>query len=115
VRRKEKDELDMNPYAILGTGIGTTEAASLCARLTAWHDQMVAHERRLRAGRTSDVCDEDCPHVEARALWAEALAIFGPRAGELAFLRSRGTSAAGRPARSPIDRSDPSRAAAAEV
>ena len=36
-------------------------------------------------------CDEDCPHVEARTLWAEALATFGKRANDLAFLRSRAT------------------------
>ena len=79
----------MNPYAILGSGVGTEEAASLCARLNAWHDAMVAHERRLRANRTGHACDEDCPHVEARTLWAEALATFGKRANDLAFLRSR--------------------------
>ena len=83
----------MNPYAILGSGVGTEEAASLCARLNAWHDAMVAHERRLRAGRTAHGCDEDCPHVEARTLWAEALATFGPRADELTFLRSRAIGA----------------------
>ena len=79
----------MNPYAILGSGVGTGEATSLCARLNAWHDAMVAHERRLRAGGKGHACDEDCPHVEARTLWAEALATFGDRANDLAFLRSR--------------------------
>jgi hypothetical protein len=79
----------MSPYASLGSSDGTAEAASLSVRLTAWHDAMVAHERRLRSGRTIDACDEGCPHVEARALWTEALATLGPRAGELTFLRSR--------------------------
>jgi hypothetical protein len=79
----------MNPYAILGSGVGTAEAASLRARLSAWHDAMVAHERHLRTGRAGDRCDEECPHVEARTLWAEALATFGTSANELAFLRSR--------------------------
>lgn len=83
----------MNPYVMLGAGIGTSEAASLSARLGAWHDAMVAHERRLRTGRTADTCDEECPHVEARMLWAEALATFGARAGELTFLRSRAIDA----------------------
>jgi hypothetical protein len=87
----------MNPYAILGSGVGTEEAASLCVRLNAWHDAMVAHERRLRAGRTSHSCDEDCPHVEARTLWAEALATFGKRANDLAFLRSRAMAASESP------------------
>ena len=84
----------MNPYAIVSSGIGTAEAASLRARLMAWHDTMVAHERRLRAGLTTDACDDECPHVEARTLWAEALATLGPRASELTFLRSRALGAA---------------------
>ena len=83
----------MNPYVMLGSGRGTSEAASLSARLAAWHDAMVAHERRLRTGRTADTCDDECPHVEARTLWAEALATFGTRASELTFLRSRALGA----------------------
>jgi hypothetical protein len=83
----------MNPYAMLGSGTGTSGAASLSARLAAWHDAMVAHERRLRAGRTADACDDECPHVEARTLWAEALATLGTRASELTFLRARATGA----------------------
>jgi len=79
----------MSPYAFLGSSVGTAEAASLCVRLTAWHDAMVAHERRLRTSRVTDACDDECPHVEARALWTEALATFGSRASELTFLRSR--------------------------
>jgi len=85
----------MNPYAMLASGSGDSTSPALAARLAAWHDAMVAHERRLRAGRTGDVCDEECPHVEARTLWAEALAAFGERAHELSFLRSRGTILAG--------------------
>jgi hypothetical protein len=79
----------MNLYTILSSGFGTNEATDLGMRLSAWHDAMVAHERRLRAGATNDVCDDECPHADARALWAEALATFGPRAQDLAFLRSR--------------------------
>jgi hypothetical protein len=82
----------MNPYSAIGSRLGTAEAESLSQRLTAWHDAMVAHERRLRAGRTDDGCDEDCGHSDARALWAEALTTFGDRAYELSFLRSRATS-----------------------
>jgi hypothetical protein len=80
----------MNPYTMLSSGLDTHEAAVLSARLSAWHDAMVAHERRLRVGATTDACDDECPHAEARVLWAEALAVFGARAHELAFLRSRG-------------------------
>jgi hypothetical protein len=79
----------MNPYGIVSTGNGTPDTASLRARLMAWHDAMVAHERRLRSGHSADVCDDECPHVEARTLWAEAVATLGPRANELTFLRSR--------------------------
>ena len=79
----------MNPYTILSSGLGTHQDTALGARLAAWHDAMVAHERRLRAGATSDACDDDCPHAEARELWSEAVATFGARAQELTFLRSR--------------------------
>jgi hypothetical protein len=58
-------------------------------RLAAWHDAMVAHDRKIGAGRAEEVCDEECPYAEARRLWAEALEVFGDRAQELTFLRSR--------------------------
>ena len=79
----------MNPYSLVGSGNGTQEAAALSARLTTWHDAMVAHERSIRAG-SEESCDEECPHADARTLWAEALDVFGNRAQELTFLRSRG-------------------------
>jgi hypothetical protein len=84
----------MNPYLMLGSGFGTHEAASLSARLSSWHDAMVAHERRLRTGSSNDVCNDECPHAEARTLWSEALATFGSRARELTFLRSRAKESA---------------------
>lgn len=80
----------MNPYAVIGSGTGTAEAVSLGIRLSTWHDAMVAHERRLRSTPSKDACHDECPHAEARALWAEAVETFGPLAYELAFLRSRG-------------------------
>ena len=83
----------MNPYTVLSSGLGTNEAAALGERLSSWHDAMVAHERQLRAGTTSDACDEECPHGEARGLWSEAVAAFGPRADDLIFLRSRAEDA----------------------
>ena len=86
--------VEMNPYAMLAAGSGASTSSELAARLAAWHDAMVGHERRLRTGRTGDVCDDECPHVEARTLWAEALAAFGERAHELSFLRSRATDSA---------------------
>jgi hypothetical protein len=79
----------MNPYVRAGSGIGTNQAASLTARLSAWHDAAVTHERRLRIGHPGEGCDDECPHAEAGALWSEAIATFGPRAAELTFLRSR--------------------------
>ena len=79
----------MNQYTILSSPMSTHEAALLSARLSAWHDAMVMHERRLRSGAAGAVCHEECPHAEARTLWAEALVTFGRRAHELTFLRSR--------------------------
>lgn len=61
----------------------------LSVRLSAWHDAMVMHERRLRLGSAGATCHDECPHAEARSLWAEALVTFGERAQELTFLRSR--------------------------
>ena len=101
----------MNPYAMLASGRGESTSSALAARLAAWHDAMVAHERRLRGGRTGDVCDDECPHVEARALWVEAVAAFGERAHELSFLRSRGAILA-RPTHDPVA---PPRAGAARA
>jgi hypothetical protein len=83
----------MTPYTMLSSGLGSHEATALSARLSAWHDAMVAHERRLRTGMSSDTCDEECPHAEASALWAEAVVTFGARARELTFLRSRAQEA----------------------
>jgi len=86
----------MSPYTIVSSGLGSHAATDLGVRLSAWHDAMVAHERRLRSGGTSDACDDDCPHAEARALWPEVLAALGTRAHELAFLRSHGAEAPAR-------------------
>ncbi len=79
----------MNPYAIASLGTDTAEAASLRARLVAWHDAMVTHERHLRSAPEADLCGDECPHVEASGLWTEASAMLGTRASELTFLRSR--------------------------
>ena len=87
---RERVGVEMNPYTILSSGLDTREAAALSARLSAWHDAMVANERRLRAGSPGEACDEECPLAEARALWPEAAVTFGARARELTFLRSRG-------------------------
>jgi hypothetical protein len=78
----------MNLYSMVGSGNGTPEASALSARLATWHDAMVAHERKIRAGR-EEACDEECPHAEARTLWVEAREVFGDRAQQLTFLRSR--------------------------
>ena len=82
----------MNLYTMVGSGVGSLEATALGKRLAAWHDAMVAHERKIRAGRTEEVCDEECPHAAAQPLWVEAMEIFGDRAQELRFLRSRATA-----------------------
>jgi hypothetical protein len=79
----------MNPYVRAGLAVGTNEAASLTARLSAWHDAAVTHERRLRIGHAGEGCDDECPHAEAGLLWVEAIATLGERAADLTFLRSR--------------------------
>jgi hypothetical protein len=84
----------MNPYVAIGMAMGTSEATSLSVRLASWHDAMVAHERALGAGRKDGACDDECPHADARTLWAEAVETLGPRADELTFLRSRVHSSA---------------------
>ena len=82
----------MKLYTLIGAQVGSPEAAALSDRLVAWHDAMVAHERRLRAGASSTDCHEDCPHGEARVLWPEVVATFNERASDLSFLRSRATN-----------------------
>jgi hypothetical protein len=83
----------MNPYVTIAFSIGTMAAAILGARLAAWHDAMVAHERRLATAGPGDGCGEACPHTEAPGLWLEAVTTFGARASELTFLRSRAARA----------------------
>ncbi len=83
----------MNLYRVLGERIGTKAARDLAERLMAWHDAMVAHERRLQ-NRVDDDCADDCPHIDARSLWAEALDMFGERAEELVFLARHGAARA---------------------
>lgn len=79
----------MKVYALIGSRAGSPEATALSARLAAWHDAMVSHERHVRTGRVPPDCDEDCPHNDARVLWMEVLAAFPEHAADLPFLRSR--------------------------
>lgn len=85
----------MNLYQLIGSRVGTADALALSGRLAAWHDAMVAHERRLRTSQFDVECDEECPHAEARMLWAEAVMTFGAPASELSFLRSRAVNVKG--------------------
>ena len=80
----------MNIYRHLGDQVGTDEARELAEQLVAWHDAMVKHLRVLRSRDAQ--CAEDCPHDDAASLWTVAQETFGPRARELAFLRSHGPS-----------------------
>jgi hypothetical protein len=82
----------MNVYRSIGHAVGTTDALALAARLSTWHDAMVAHQRPADTGRATR-CDGDCPHAEATLLWPEALEIFGDFAEQLGFLRSHGVRA----------------------
>ena len=79
--------MKMNPYALIGATLGVAGTEPLLRRLADWHDAMVAHERAARY----EPCDDDCPHAQARQLWAEATARFGRDARHLSFLRSRAT------------------------
>jgi hypothetical protein len=78
----------MHLYTSIASRIGSSEAWSLAARVAAWHDAMVAHERR-RSVRISE-CDEECPHEEAQLLWTEAVSVFGDGAPTCEFLRFHG-------------------------
>ena len=82
----------MNPYAIDSLGTDAADAASLRARLVAWHDAMVAHQRPADTDRITR-CDGDCPHAEARSLWHDAIETFGDGADQLGFLRRHGAPA----------------------
>ena len=80
----------MKFYTFLASRIGSPEAQALSARLSAWHDAMVAHERRLAGRSNADACDDNCPHEDARLLWTEAREVFGDIAPECEFLQSHG-------------------------
>jgi hypothetical protein len=82
----------MNVYKSIGFAVGTPEALALAARLSAWHDAMVAHQRPADTARITR-CDDDCPHAEARSLWHEAVDVFGDGAEQMTFLRRHGTPA----------------------
>ena len=78
----------MNLYTSIASRIGSSEAHALAARIAAWHDAMVAHERR-RGSRFGE-CGDECPHEQARFLWAEAASVLGDGATACEFLRSHG-------------------------
>lgn len=79
----------MSMYRLIETAEGQRAPSDLAERLVAWHDAMVTHERGSRAGRLAPPCDDECPHVEAKELWAEAVSVLGDSAQDLTFLRSR--------------------------
>jgi hypothetical protein len=81
--------MTMSLYRLIESADGLRAPSELAERLVAWHDAMVAHERLRRVGPSASPCDDECPHVEARELWAEALATLGTSAHDLTFLRSR--------------------------
>lgn len=82
----------MNVYKSIGHAVGTPEALALSARLSAWHDAMVAHQRRADTARVTR-CDDNCPHAEAKSLWLEALDLFGSHAEQMTFLQRHGSAA----------------------
>ena len=82
----------MNVYKSIGYAVATPDAFALAARLSAWHDAMVAHQRPADTVRITR-CDDDCPHAEARSLWREAIDVFGGYAERMGFLRRHGAAA----------------------
>ncbi len=78
----------MNIYRVIGDRVGTLEARGLAQQLVEWHDAMVKHLRVI--GHRRAECLEGCPHDEAHSLWAAAMDVFGPHAGDLSFLRTHG-------------------------
>ena len=79
--------MNLNPYGRIGASLGAPGTEPLLRRIAEWHDAMVTHERAARY----ESCDGECPHAQARQLWAEATARFGREARHLSFLRSRAT------------------------
>ncbi len=85
-------------YRHLANRIGTPDALALAHDLSAWHDDMVRHQRALDARVVpAEACEvlDDCPHVQARELWRQAQSVYGEAAATLTFLR---TAAAPMPA-----------------
>ena len=75
-------------YRHVASRVGTSEAQSFAVELSAWHDAMVKHRRRVAQGRAPERDGAgDGPAAEARELWQRAVDVFGPHAGELEFLR----------------------------
>ena len=79
----------MNMYRVLCDRTGTNDARELAQRLVEWHDAMVKH-LRLIGSRTTEACTDDCPHTDARVLWAAARDILGASARQFGFLRFHG-------------------------
>lgn len=83
----------MHFYQMIAHRTGSPDARELAARLSAWHDAMVQHERRMKTtGQAPAACaqrDDGCPHAEADELWRDAQQVFGEHARELVFLRAR--------------------------
>lgn len=79
----------MNLYLRLADQIGTIAARDLAAQLVSWHDAMVKHARVVGLQQT-EKCGDECPHVDAPALWAAACDTFGERASGLVFLERHG-------------------------
>ena len=88
----------LHVYRQLAHKLGSRTALELAHDLILWHDRMVRHQRTLEAGggRACDGDDDGCAHVEARELWRRAVAVFGPDASALVFLRRSAAAGAGR-------------------
>lgn len=74
--------------------VGTDEALALAHDLEHWHGIMEQHRAEIiRLGFAPDGHPDwdDCPHADARRLWARALRLLGPGADDLELLRTCST------------------------
>lgn len=86
----------LDVYRRTANRVGSNEAIALAHELSAWHDEMVKHRRRVtRLGFDADrAMDEDDAPARAAELWRRAVEVFGDAADELEFLRRSAEQAA---------------------
>jgi hypothetical protein len=85
------------PYRATLNAVGTDEALRLAYDLEHWEGPMRAHRESVaRLGFAPDGHPSwtDCPHAEARRLWARAVGQLGDKARAFVFLLQCATPSA---------------------